>query len=55
MADGSRVNVYLELVIEKVRRRLVAHGGREGFAALEALDRLSASELAVLVHREAQQ
>lgn len=47
--------MFAELVVEKVRRRLINIGGREAIAALEALDRLSPPEIAVLVQQEAQQ
>lgn len=46
--------MFAELVIERVRRRLIATGGQRAWEALEALERLSPPEMAVLVQQEAQ-
>lgn len=47
------MSMHLELVIERVRRRIIAVGGQEAVAALDALDRLSPAELDVLSRLEA--
>lgn len=47
--------MYLEVVIERVRRRLIVRGGDEAFAALDALERLSPMELDVLARQEAKE
>ncbi len=46
---------HLEFVVERVRRRIIAVGGREAVTALNALSRLSPAALDVLARQEAEQ
>lgn len=51
---ADRESTVVGFMLERVRRRILAVGGREAQTALAALDRLSPSEVDVLARLESQ-